>query len=67
MKVEKLNIEGMSCGHCTGRVKESLTKLSGVSSVDVDLESATVNFDEIMINKTELETAITDLGYKVKA
>jgi len=67
MKVEKLSIEGMSCGHCTGRVKESLTKLAGVSSVDVDLDTAAVGYDENMTNRSELEAAVTSLSYKVKA
>ncbi len=67
MKVEKLGIEGMSCGHCTGRVRDTLRKLAGVSSVDVDLESAAVGYDENMTNRSELEAAVTSLGYKVKA
>ena len=67
MKIEKLSIEGMSCGHCTGRVRDALTKLAGVSSVDVDLDTAAVGYDENMTNRSELEAAVTSLSYKVKA
>ncbi|MEG1798527.1 MAG: cation transporter, partial [Clostridium sp.] len=36
---KKISIEGMSCGHCVNHVKEALSELPGVTSVDVSLES----------------------------
>ncbi|MEG2018838.1 MAG: cation transporter, partial [Clostridium sp.] len=32
---KKISIEGMSCGHCVNHVKEALSELPGVTSVDV--------------------------------
>ncbi|NMA48504.1 MAG: heavy-metal-associated domain-containing protein [Tissierellia bacterium] len=35
-------VKGMTCGHCEKAVKEALTKLEGVNSVKVDLETGKV-------------------------
>jgi len=61
---KKILIEGMSCNHCVGHVKEALEAIDGVSSIEVNLEtnSATVEtevFDEI------LKEAIEEEGYDV--
>lgn len=31
-----IKIEGMSCGHCAGRVKKELENVSGVKSARID-------------------------------
>ncbi len=36
---KKLNVEGMSCQHCVGRVKKTIEAADGVSDVTVDLEA----------------------------
>lgn len=36
-----MKIEGMMCGHCSGRVKAALEKLEGVSEAVVSHESGT--------------------------
>jgi copper chaperone len=43
----KLEIEGMTCGHCVMHVKKALTGVVGVGAVEVDLQtgSATVEGD----------------------
>ena len=37
-----LKVEGMSCQHCVRSIEGSVSKLKGVASVNVDLESGTV-------------------------
>lgn len=39
----KLTLDGLSCGHCVKRVKESLEQRPDVESADVTLESVTVS------------------------
>lgn len=61
---KKILIEGMSCEHCVGHVKEALENLDKVTSVDVSLENKcaiveTSNSDE------ELKAAIEEEGYDV--
>ena len=36
-----IKIEGMMCGHCSGRVKKALEAVDGVQSADVSHESGT--------------------------
>ena len=40
-----LNVEGMSCGHCSGMVKRTLEEISGVSNVSVNLETKKAFFE----------------------
>ena len=61
---KKILIEGMSCQHCVGHVKEALEGLDKVTSVEVSLENKcaiveTTNSDE------ELKVAIEEEGYDV--
>ncbi|MBN1056626.1 copper chaperone [Clostridium botulinum] len=57
-------IEGMSCNHCVGHVKEALENLANVTSVEVSLQEkcATVETSE---NDDVLKEAIEDAGYDV--
>ena len=60
-----LNVDGMSCGHCSGMVKRTLEEISGISDVSVDLEGKKANFqvdDQALIDVAVKE--ITDAGYK---
>ncbi len=59
-------IEGMMCGHCTGRVQKVLEELEGVAGVTMSLENKSAELvlnaevaDEILIN------AVTEAGYEV--
>lgn len=63
---KKIIIEGMSCGHCTGRVEKALLELEGVTSVAMDLaeKSATVLFSKTLANELLIAT-IDDAGYDV--
>ena len=36
-----LKVEGMTCGHCVGRVQKALDTAPGVRAAKVDLESGT--------------------------
>ncbi len=61
-----LSIEGMMCMHCVKHVKDALSALDGVASVDVSLESktATVTLSADVPDST-LRTAVTAAGYDV--
>lgn len=62
-----MTIEGMMCGHCTGRVQKALEAVAGVSAVTMSLEdkTATVEFAE-EVNDEALTAAVTEAGYEVK-
>ena len=59
-------IEGMMCGHCSGRVKAALESTEGVKSADVSHESglAKVILDGDVSDET-LKSAVEKEGYKV--
>ncbi|TAL24691.1 MAG: copper chaperone [Nitrospirae bacterium] len=63
----KLKIEGMSCMHCVGRVKQALMGLAGVSDAVVEVGSASVKFDETKLSKQDIEAAVKKAGYKATA
>ena len=61
-----LKIEGMMCGHCTGRVQKALSETRGVTSVAVSLEdkSATVEAKD-RVKVDTLKKAVETAGYTV--
>ena len=62
-----MTIEGMMCGHCTGRVQKALEALEGVGSVTMSLENKTATVElAAEIEDEKLTAAVTDAGYEVK-
>lgn len=61
-----LNIEGMMCGHCEARVKQTLEAIDGVSSADVSHEKGTAVVTlEKDVSDAVLKSAVEEQGYKV--
>lgn len=62
-----MTIEGMMCGHCTGRVQKALEAVEGVKAVTMSLEekSATVEL-AAEVSDEALTNAVTEAGYEVK-
>jgi Copper chaperone len=63
---KKISIEGMSCMHCSNRVKNALSALPGVKEVSVDLDGkcALVEADTAL-SDADLKGAVEDAGYEV--
>lgn len=63
---KQLVIEGMSCGHCSARVKNALETLDTVSNVEVNLADKTATFTvENEISDETFKELIDDVGYEV--
>lgn len=64
-----LEIEGMSCGHCVGRVEEALNGSEGVVEATVDLasETAQVRFTASATTAADIAAIVTEAGYEAKA
>lgn len=58
-------VKGMTCGHCEKAVKEALTKLEGVNSVKVDLDTGKVMVEGEGMKDQLLEDAVIESGYDV--
>lgn len=64
--VSVLKVKGMSCQHCVMSVKKALSQLEGVQSVEVDLQTGEVRFENTKgVASNRIEKAITDAGYEV--
>ena len=59
------SVPGMSCGHCRAAITAELAKLSGVSQVDVDLETKRVRVTGSLLDDLAIRTAIDDAGYDI--
>jgi periplasmic mercuric ion binding protein len=60
-----LSVPGMTCAACPITVKKALSKVDGVSQVDVTFEKreAVVTFDDAKANVQKLTKATEDAGY----
>src|SRR3954454_9725907 len=60
-----LDISGMTCASCVGRVEKALNRVDGVTAAEVNLatEVATVRFDPASVGLAELTAAVTKAGY----
>lgn len=62
---KKLNIEGMSCMHCVKHVKEALSEVAGVKSVDVNLDEKYAIVEVDNASEEAMKAAVADAGYDV--
>src|SRR3954454_3731637 len=60
-----LEIGGMICASCVGRVEKALNRVDGVTGAEVNLatEVATVHFEPAQVGLEELTAAVTRAGY----
>lgn len=68
MSVESFNVVGMSCGHCVAAVTSEVSKIAGVTRVDVDLASGAVTVEsDRPVDPNAFAEAIDEAGYTVAA
>jgi P-type Cu+ transporter len=60
-----LDIGGMTCASCVGRIEKALLKLDGVTDARVNLatEVASITYAPTLIQLDELTGAVTKAGY----
>ena len=62
-----MTIEGMMCGHCTGRVQKALEAIEGVTAVTMSLEAKTATVElAAEVSEEALTAAVAEAGYEVK-
>ncbi|HEX6644245.1 MAG TPA: cation transporter [Gemmatimonadales bacterium] len=67
MAEARLHIEGMSCGHCIGRVRSTLQQIPGVEVLSLELGRAVVRYPESGTSPEAIARALTDDGYHTTA
>ncbi len=64
-KIE-LQVSGMTCGHCQGRVEQALQKCNGVENVHVDLKTGKVTVSGKNMDTGQLTSEVTEAGYEAE-
>ena len=64
----KFKIGGMTCSACANRIEKVVSKMDGVKEANVNFatETLTVNYDDKIITKAEIEQKVEEIGYKVE-
>ena len=66
MTTSTYTVEGMTCGHCVASVTEEVKKISGVSDVQVDLESGAVTVtSDADLDRATVQAAVEEAGYEL--
>jgi copper chaperone len=60
-------VAGMTCDHCTVAVTYEVTKVAGVASVDVDLDTKLVRVHGTDVDEAAVVAAIDEAGYHAVA
>ncbi|MDI6627200.1 MAG: heavy-metal-associated domain-containing protein [Rhodococcus sp. (in: high G+C Gram-positive bacteria)] len=60
------SVEGMTCGHCAASVKEEVSEISGVTGVDVDVDSGAVVVSSVSaLDDATVDAAVVEAGYRL--
>jgi len=65
MKVQELNIQGMTCGHCVMSIRKGLSAVPGLVVESVEIGKAIVKYDETRVKAEEIMRAVEETGYSV--
>jgi copper chaperone CopZ len=60
-------VAGMTCSHCQVAVTDEVTKVAGVTAVDVDLETKLVQVHGRGVEPAAVVAAIDEAGYDAVA
>jgi copper chaperone len=58
------SVPAMHCGHCERAVRDEVSAVTGVNSVDVDLETKLVTVTGDALDDAALRAAIVEAGYE---
>ena len=63
----QMKIDGMTCGHCVGAVKQALAKLEGVAVTSLSVGQAEVEYDAAKADAPAILAAVSEAGYPARA
>lgn len=68
MKTTRLQVQGMTCGHCVSAVEKALRNQNGVRNATVHLENgaAEVEYEEGAVAPEQLVAAVEGEGYSAR-
>jgi copper chaperone CopZ len=59
------SVPAIHCAHCAASIREEVSEVDGVSSVEVDLDSKLVTVSGTALDDTAVRAAIAEAGYEV--
>jgi len=59
------SVPGIACGHCRTAITGEVTRVAGVSAVEVDLVTKTVTITGSGFNDAAVRDAIDEAGYDI--
>ena len=64
----KFKISGMTCSACANRIEKVVSKMDGVKEANVNFatETLTVNYDDKVITKADIEQKVEKIGFKIQ-
>jgi len=65
MDEKTYTVVGMTCGHCVLSVREEVSEVAGVETVDVDLPSGRMVVRGGGVSETAVKAAVEAAGYEV--
>ena len=67
MESTNLVAPDISCEHCQHAIESSVSKLTGVQTVKVDIPTKTVHleYDPQRVTLTQIEETLDDIGYTI--
>jgi len=65
VKSQKFNVTGMTCSACSARIEKNLNKAEGIKVANVNLlsNSMRVEYDENILNESDIVKIVQDTGY----
>jgi copper chaperone len=68
MSQKVIAVAGMTCSHCVNAVSAEISKIPGVSAVEVDLEAGKVTITaDPQPDQNVLRAAVEEAGYELTA
>jgi copper chaperone len=69
MSEKNINVDGMTCGHCVNAVTEEISKIPGVTAVNIDLHAGEISRVTITagseISDADIAAAVEEAGYSI--
>jgi copper chaperone len=66
VSIRSIAVTGMSCDHCASAVRAEISKLPGVTGVDVDVAAGTVRVSgDPVPGDASLREAVEEAGYEL--
>jgi copper chaperone len=63
MNNSKLNIDGMTCGHCVAQVSAAIKSVAGAEVIEIRVGSAEFRFDPAKASARDVAAAVSAIGY----